>query len=77
LRNLTDGVAGRIKTHFISNNFLLNRAVYEIVWKHTVELGRQQKKKWRMSNTYWIPEDTNTHAEYAILTAFPLQKCLT
>jgi hypothetical protein len=30
-----------------------------------------------MSNTCWIPEATHTHAEYAILIAFPLQQCLT
>ena len=44
--------------------------------KNIVELGRQQKKTWRMRIAYWIPEATNTNSEYAILIALPLQQWL-
>ena len=30
----------------------------------------------RMRIACWIPQATNTHPEYVILTAFPLQKLL-
>ena len=31
---------------------------------------------WRMRIAFWIPEVTNTHSEYVILTAFPPQRWL-
>ena len=31
---------------------------------------------WRMRVVCWIPRRTNTHSEYVILIAFPLQKWL-
>jgi hypothetical protein len=31
---------------------------------------------WRMRITCWVPKATNTHAEYVILIAFPLQHWL-
>jgi hypothetical protein len=31
---------------------------------------------WRMRIVYWIPKATNTHSEYVILIAFPLQQRL-
>jgi hypothetical protein len=31
---------------------------------------------WRMRIACWIPKATNTHSEYVILIAFPLQQCL-
>ena len=31
---------------------------------------------WDMPIACWIPKATNTHPEYAILTAFPLHQCL-
>jgi hypothetical protein len=37
---------------------------------------RQQMKIWSMSFTCRIPEATNAHSEYVILTAFPLQQWL-
>jgi len=36
-------VAEKINTHFMFNNFFPeNRVVYEVMWKNTVERGRQQ-----------------------------------
>jgi len=31
---------------------------------------------WRMRIAFWIPKATNTHSEYLIFIAFPLQQCL-
>jgi hypothetical protein len=42
------------------NNFFENRAVYEIMWKKTVEPGRPQMKIWSMGIACWILKATNT-----------------
>jgi hypothetical protein len=44
------------------------------MWKNIVEPDRLQMTVWPMLIAYRIPKATNTHAEYAILTAFSLQK---
>jgi hypothetical protein len=33
MRNVSDAVE-KIKTHFMFNNFIENRAIYEIMWKN-------------------------------------------
>jgi hypothetical protein len=54
-------------------NFVFeNRAVYEIMWKNTVQPGRPHIIFWRMHISCWISMATNAQSEYAILTAFPL-----
>jgi len=56
----------KIKTHILyCATFFENRAVYEIVWKGTVQPGRPQM------TTIW-----RTHSDYAIVIAFPLQQKL-
>jgi len=42
------------------NFFFENRAVYEIMWKTTLETCRPQMKIWRISIACWILEATNT-----------------
>jgi len=49
-----------------SNFFFLNRAVYEIMLRNIVELGRPQMTIWR------ILKSTNAHSEYVILIYFLL-----
>ena len=44
------------------------------MWKNTVERDRPQTIIWRMRIACWIPKATNTHSQYVILTAFPLQQ---
>jgi len=44
------------------------------MWKNTVEPGRPQTTIWRMHIACWIFKASNTHSEYAILVAFPLQQ---
>jgi len=36
--------------------------------------GNLQRTIWRSRNACWILKATNTHSEYVILTAFPLQQ---
>jgi hypothetical protein len=53
-----------------------NRATCEIMWKNIVDPNRPQMKIWHTRIAYWIPKATNTHSEYVILIAFPLQQWL-
>jgi hypothetical protein len=64
-------------THFMFNNFFLeNPTVYEIRWKSTVETDGPHMTIWRMRIAYWITRAINTHLEYVIIIAFPLQQWL-
>ena len=42
------------------------------MWKNIVELDRLQMTMWHICIACWIPKSTNTHLEYVILIAFPL-----
>ena len=44
------------------------------MWKNIVKQGRPQLTIWRIRIAYWKPMATNTHSEYIILIAFPLQQ---
>jgi hypothetical protein len=46
------------------------------MWENTVERGRTQMTIWRMHIACWVTQATDTHSEYVILTAFPLQQKL-
>jgi len=46
------------------------------MWKNIVEPDRSQMTVWRMTIACCITKATNTHLEYAILMAFPLQQWL-
>jgi hypothetical protein len=52
-------------THFVFSNlffFLIeNRAVYEIMWKNMVELGRPRMTMWRMRIAGYLRLQTHTH----------------
>jgi len=66
---------GHQNLHFVFDNiFFFNRTDYEIMWKNIVERGRPQMTVWRMRIAYWLPKDTNTHSEYVIIIAIPLQQ---
>jgi len=66
----------KIKTHFVLIFFFENRAVYEIMWKNILKPNRPYMTIWRMRVAFWIPKATNTHSEYVIPNAFPLQQWL-
>ena len=65
MKNVSEKVLEKIKTHFMFNNFLfvffLNHAFYEILWKNTVVPGRPQTTMSRMRIACWTPKATNTH----------------
>ena len=65
-------------THFIFGHFffLENCTVNEIIWKTIVQRVKPQVTIWRMCVACWITTATNTHSEYVIAIAFPLQQCL-
>jgi hypothetical protein len=72
MRNVSDkNCRENQNTYFVF--IFLNRAVYEIMWKNIVEPDSRQMTVWRMRIACWIPMATNTHSEYVILIAFPLQ----
>jgi hypothetical protein len=49
-------------------------ALYEIMWKNTVEPNRLQMTVWRMRIACWIHKATNTHSDYVTLISVPLQQ---
>ena len=53
-----------------------NLAVYDIMLRSTVELGRPQMTIWHMRISRQIHKATNTHSQYVMLTAFLLQQWL-
>jgi len=70
-------------THFLFNNFIYfilffleNSAVYETIRINIVELERPHMTIWRMRIPCCVRKATNTHLEYIIRVAFPLQKWL-
>ena len=54
--------------------FLKDCAVYGIMWKTIVELGRLQMAVWRMHIAWWTTKATKTHSEYVLCIAFPRQQ---
>ena len=54
----------------VEDIFFEYRAVYEIMWKNTVESARPQVTIWRMRIAGCIPKATNTYPEYVITIAF-------
>jgi hypothetical protein len=78
MRNVSDkSCTENQNTNFIFNNcfFFFFPAVYEM-WKNIVEPGRPQMTVWRMRIERCIPNATDTHSEYVLLIAFPLQRDL-
>jgi hypothetical protein len=77
-RNVSREVVKKIITHILhSITYFENRAVYKITWQNTAQPDRSQMTIWRMRTACWIPKATNTHSQYVILIAFPLQQRVT
>ena len=63
--------------HFRFHNFFFKHAaVYEIIWKYILQSGRLQMQIRCTRIAYRIPKATNTHSDYVMLIAFPLQQWL-
>jgi len=70
-------VAFYVQWYFMfSGIFSEIRAVYYRVWKNMVRPDRPQMTIRRMRFPCWILKATNTHSQYVILIAFPLQQWL-
>jgi len=77
MRNISDESCAEDRiTHFMFNNPPEDRTVYEIMWKNIVEPDRPHITIGRMRIACSIPKATETHSEYVILIAFPLQQWL-
>ena len=46
------------------------------MWENIAEPYSSQITMWHMRIACWMRKATNTHSEYVILTAFPLQQWL-
>ena len=76
MRNVSDKICRVNQNTFCVQHFFFNHAVYEITLKNIAERGRQQMAIWRKHIACWIPKATNTHSQYVILIAIPLQQWL-
>jgi len=56
--------------------FSENVAVYEKMWKNTVQLDRSEMTIWHKRIACWITKATNTHSICVIFITFPLQQWL-
>jgi len=75
IRNVSDKICR--ENHQISCSiFFQSFRLRENVEKIVVEPHRPQVTIWRMRTACWIPKATNTHSEYVIRIAFPLQQWL-
>jgi len=76
MRNFTDiSCRENQNTHLVFSNFYFKKSCSLFdKYKNIVELGRSQMTIWRIHIACRIPKATNTHSEYAILIALPLQQ---
>ena len=75
--NMSQSYRENEHAHFIFSNFFFeNGAVYEIMWKNTVEPDSPQMALWGMRISHWLPTATNIHSDYVILMYFLLQQWL-
>jgi len=68
----------KIKPQILLSIFCVceNRAIYEIMWKNTAASDRPRTTIWLTRIACRETKATNTHSEYVILVAFPLQQWL-
>jgi len=76
MRNISDKSCKK-NTRFVFTNFFLeNLAVYEIVWNNTGQATDDSTIRRMRFSACWIPNATDTHSAYVMLTAFPWQQLL-
>jgi len=79
MRNVSDKTVDEIKTHFMFNNVFSRKSCR--LWDNVGKYGRARQATddniiRRMRFACLMPKATNTHSEYVILIAFPLQQWL-
>jgi hypothetical protein len=71
MRNVSDKIVDKIKTHSLCSIYIFFLlAVYEILWKNTVQPGRPPLTLQCVHIACWITKATNIHPEHTILIAF-------
>ena len=70
-------VLEKMKTHILYSETSFWK-LYHLrdMWKNIENPDRLQMTIWHICIACWITKATNTHSEYVILTAFPLQQWL-
>jgi hypothetical protein len=76
MRNVPEKSCRENYNTYVRYCFVENRAFYEILWENIVQPDRPELTIWHMRIAWWITKATNTHSEYVILIAFPLQQWL-
>jgi hypothetical protein len=72
---LQENAVEEIRMHILcSITFFQNCAIYEIMRKNIVDLGRPRVTIRRMRIACWIPTATNTRTVCVIIIVFPLQQ---
>jgi hypothetical protein len=76
MRNVSDKICREIKTQISCPVTFCpeNLVVFEIMWKNVVDPDTLQMAVRRICFVCWITKGTNTHSEYVILIALPLQQ---
>jgi len=77
MKNVSHRLVEKIKTRVLCSItffFPENSAVSEIMGNNILEQGRSQMIIRCMRIACWITKATNTHFEYVMLIAFPLQQ---
>jgi hypothetical protein len=78
MRNISDKISRENQnTRFMFYNFFFSKIVPFMRERGKILLSRQATHdKWRVRIACWMPKATDTHSEYVILIAFPLQQWL-
>ena len=77
MRYFADEIVEKIRTQILCSITFFRKSCrfYEIMWEIIVEPGRQQMTIWHMCIAA-VYLSLQTQAEYVMLIAFQLQKCL-
>ena len=76
MRNGADKIVEKIRTHFMFNDFFSLNLVYNLEKCCRALQATDDTIIRRMPFACWITKATNTHSEYVIFIAFPLQQWL-
>ena len=78
MKNVSDRSCRENQTHIFCSitYYTENCAIYEIMWKNTVDPNRHWRTIGCMIFACQIHKATDTHSEYVILNAVPVKQCL-
>jgi len=67
---------GNQNTHFVFGEFIFFSKIgaFMTIRENIVEASSPEMTMWRLRVAHWITKATNTHSQYVMLTAFPLQQ---